>query len=209
MRIDILTLFPDMFVGPLSESIVKRAQENKLAELKIHNLRDWAADKHKSVDAPPFGGGAGMVLRVDVVDAALTKLKSPDSRTILLSPQGMHYTQQLAQKLVSLPHIILIAGHYEGFDERIRQYLVDDEISIGDYVLTGGELPAMVVVDSLVRLIPGVLGDAHSLVGETHSSKGHRKHPVYTAPRDYKGWGVPEVLVSGDHAKIAEWKERN
>jgi len=206
MKIDILTIFPNIFT-PLEESIVKRAQEKKLVEIAIHDLRKWTTDKHKSVDDKPYGGGAGMVIRVDVVDKALIDLKSKSSKVILLCPQGEVFTQSKARQLSGFKHIILISGHYEGFDERIREHLVDEEISIGDYVLTGGELPAMVVTDALVRLIPGVLGDEESLVGETHSTPGHKKHPVYTRPENYNGWEVPEVLLSGDHKKINLWKK--
>lgn len=206
MKVDILTLFPEMFEGPLSESIVKRAQEKNLVEIKIHNLRDWAKDKHRVVDGKPFGGGAGMVLRVEPIFSALEDLKQKDSRVILLSPQGEKYSQEKAQNLSKLGHIIFIAGHYEGFDERIRENLIDEEISIGDYVLTGGELPTMVIVDSIVRLIPGVLGDEESLQDETHSEPGVKKYPMYTRPEDFKGWKVPKVLLSGDHKKIEAWK---
>lgn len=217
MKIDILTLFPEMFDGPFSESIIKRAQEKKLVEINIHNLRDWAEDKHKTVDDKPYGGGAGMVLMVEPIFNALQDLKAQDANslpsshnphTILLSPQGKVFNQQKAQELSKLDHVILIAGHYEGFDERIREHLVDEEISIGDYVLTGGELPAMVVVDSIVRLIPGVLGDKESLANETHSEPGHTKHPVYTRPEEFKGWKVPEVLLSGNHKEIKAWKQK-
>lgn len=208
MKIDILTLFPEMFKGPFKESIVKRAQEKKLVEITIHNLRDWAVGKHKSVDDKPYGGGAGMVLRVDVVHTALQKLKTQGSRVILLSPQGKVFTQEKATKLAKKEHVILIAGHYEGFDERIRKHLIDEEISIGNYVLTGGELPAMVVVDSVIRLIPGVLGDKESLVDETHSKPGAKKHPVYTRPENFKGWKVPEILLSGNHKEINKWREK-
>lgn len=212
MKIDILTLFPDIFT-PLQESMIKRAQEKKLVEINIHDLREWATDKHKSVDSPPYGGGAGMVLRVDIVDKALveieSRIKNHESRKILLSPQGETFTQQKAQELSKLEHLILIAGHYEGFDQRIRDHLIDEEISIGDYVLTGGELPAMVITDAVVRLIPDVLGDEESLVGETHSTPGHKKHPVFTRPEEYNDWKVPEVLVSGDHSKIEAWKKEN
>jgi len=211
MRIDILTLFPKMFSGPFDESIIKRAMEKGLVDVEIHYLRNWATDKHGTVDDKPYSGGAGMVIKVDVVDAALKDLKSkinnPESKVILLSPQGETFTQQKAKELSKLDHLILIAGHYEGFDERIRENLVDEEISIGDYVLTGGELPAMVIADSIVRLIPGVLGDSDSLRDETHSRPGYTKHPVYTRPEEYKGWKVPEVLLSGDHKKIEGWKK--
>ena len=206
-----------MFKGPFDESIVARARDESLVEINIHNLRDWATNKHKNVDDKPFGGGAGMVLKVGPVFEALCDIKKKDSKAILLSPQGEKYTQVKAKKLAKLNHIILISGHYEGFDERIREHLVDEEVSIGDYVLTGGELPAMVLVDSIVRLLPGALGDKESLIGETHSSlstthKTHStniKHPVYTRPEDFKGWRVPEVLLSGNHAEIEKWKAKN
>lgn len=209
MIIDILTLFPDMFKGPFNESIVKRAQENMLVEINICDLRDWTTDKHNTLDDKPYGGGAGMILRVDVIDSALKALKTQETKILLMSPQGKVFNQKKARTLSKFDHLILIAGHYEGFDERVRKYLVDEEISIGDYVLTGGELPAMVVVDSIVRLIPSVLGDKDSLKAETHSKPGHKKHPVYTRPEEYKGWKVPETLLSGNHAEIEKWKKNN
>lgn len=207
MKIDILTLFPEMFRGPFEESMVKRGQDRALVDIKIHQLRDWAEDKHKTVDDKPYAGGAGMVLMVEPIDNALKSLRTKDSKVILMSPQGKKYSQATAYKLAKEKHLIFVCGHYEGFDERIREYLIDEEISIGDYVLTGGELPAMVIVDSLVRLIPGVLGDEDSLKNETHSKKGHKKHPVYTRPENYNGWNVPEVLLSGNHAEIEKWKK--
>lgn len=229
MKIDILTLFPGMFKGPFEESILKRAQEKGLVKIKIHNLRSWAHDKHKTVDDKPYGGGAGMVLRVDVVDKALkeilrqaqddkvdlislstssnSKIVNRKSKIILLSPQGKVFNQKKARELVKVDHLILVAGHYEGFDERIRENLIDDEISMGDYVLTGGELPAMVIVDTIIRLIPGVLGKEESLIGETHSKPGIKKYPVYTRPEEYKGWKVPEILLSGNHAEIEKWRK--
>jgi len=213
MKIDILTLFPEMFTGPFSESMIKRAQQDSLVEITLHNIRDYATDKHSTVDDSPYGGGAGMVLMVEPIYNTLEKLKSQSSslmsHTILLSPQGTKYTQDTAKSLVHYDHLILIAGHYEGFDERIREHLIDEEISIGDYVLTGGELPAMVLTDSIVRLIPGVLGDQDSLVGETHSQKGYKKHPVYTRPETFNSWSVPQVLLSGNHKTIEEWKKNN
>ncbi|MFC1649199.1 tRNA (guanosine(37)-N1)-methyltransferase TrmD [Patescibacteria group bacterium] len=208
MKIDIVTLFPDVFT-PLGESIVKRAQEKNLVEINIHDLRKWSTDKHNTVDDKPYGGGAGMVLMVEPIYKAISKLKTLKSKIILLSPQGKLYDQSKAKTLSKETHLILIAGHYEGFDERIREHLVDEEISIGEYVLTGGELPAMVIVDSVVRLIPGVLGDENSLVGETHSKKGYKKHPVYTRPEKFMGWKVPEVLLSGNHLEIEKWKKEN
>lgn len=197
-----------MFKGPFDESIVRRARENGLVEISLHNIRDWAIDKHGTVDDKPYSGGPGMVMRIDVVDAALKDITSgAKPRIILLSPQGKPFTQQKAQELAKLDHLVLIAGHYEGFDERIRENLVDEEISIGDYVLTGGELPAMVVTDSIIRLLPGALGDEESLKGETHSTAGHKKHPVYTRPESYKGWDVPKVLLSGNPKKIKGWEK--
>lgn len=220
MKIDILTLFPEMFVGPFDHSIVKRAIDSGKIEISIHNLRNWATDKHKTVDGKPYGGGPGMVIKVDVIDNALEDLKKSPStthhppHTILLTPQGNTFNQQKAKKLSTLDHIILIAGHYEGFDERIREHLIDEEISIGDYVLTGGELPAMIITDTIVRLIPGVLGDEESLSDETHSQytthpspSTNIKYPVYTRPEEYKDWKVPEILLSGNHPEIEKWRK--
>lgn len=206
MEIDIITLFPEMFEGPLTESIVKRAQEKRAVTINLHNLRDWAQDAHKTVDDKPYGGGAGMLIRVDIVEAALNKLKGRNSKVVLLSPQGRTFNQTKAKNLAKLEHLILIAGHYEGFDERIREHLVDEEISIGDFVLTGGELPAMVVTDALIRLLPGVI-EKESIEDESHSSKGYLEYPQYTRPTEFKGWRVPEVLTSGNHAKIEKWKQ--
>lgn len=209
MKIDIITLFPEMFTGPFEHSIVKRAQEKGKVTINIHDLRRWTSDNHRTVDDKPYGGGAGMVLMIEPMFDAIQTLKQQDTRVILLSPQGSRFTQTKAQKLSSTDHMILIAGHYEGYDQRIRDHLVDEEISIGDFVLTGGELPAMIIVDAVVRLIPGVLGDEHSLVGETHSQPGLIKHPVYTRPEEFNSWKVPEVLLSGDHQKIQMWQEEN
>jgi len=206
MKIDILTIFPKMFEGPFRESMIKRAQEKKLVEIKIHDLRQWTEDKHKTVDDKPFGGGPGMVMKVEVIDKALKALKTDKTKIILLTPQGKTFKQQMVKKLSKLEHIIMICGHYEGFDERIREHLVDEEISIGDYVLTGGEIPAMVVVDTVVRLIPGVVGNEESTKDESFS-KGWLEYPQYTRPADYRGWQVPEVLLSGDHEKIKKWRK--
>lgn len=219
MKIDILTLFPKMFRGPFDESIIKRAQDKKLVEINIHNLRDWATDKHRTVDDRPFGGGAGMVIKVDVVFSALKSLKSPNSRTILMTPQGQKFNQSKARDLSGLDRLILICGHYEGFDERIREHLVDEEISIGDFVLTGGELPAMVVTDAVVRLLPGVLEKPEAIKNESFSPLeideleiGHLKienlleYPQYTRPAEFKGWKVPEVLLGGNHKEIERWR---
>lgn len=216
MKIDILTLFPEMFEGPFGTSMLKKAQDEKLVEINIHNLRNWAKDKHKTVDGRPYGGGAGMVLRTDVIDSALSDLKSKGCRIILLSAKGKKYTQQHAQKLSGKKHLIIIAGHYEGVDERVAKHLVDEEISIGDYILTGGEIPAMVMVDSVVRLIPGVLGNPDSLSEESHSPlkienskiENYTEYPQYTRPEKYKGWKVPKILLSGNHAKIEKWRQK-
>ena len=212
MKIDILTLFPEMFTGPFSESIIKRAQEKGLVEIKTHNLRDWAVDKYKSVDDKPYGGGAGMILRIDVIDAAITKLQTPNSKIILLDAGGKTFTQQKAKELSKEKHLILIAGHYEGVDHRVHEHLVDEVISIGNYVLTGGELPAMVIADAVVRLLPGVI-DPKSLKEESNwklengNWKFSPEYPQYTRPEEYKSWKVPEVLLSGHHAEIKKWRK--
>ncbi len=217
MRIDILTLFPEMFRGPFGESIIKRAQEKGLATIQIHNLRKWAKDKHKTVDDRPFGGGVGMILMIEPVYKALKELKQStinyQQSTILLTPQGNPFNQKIAKKLSKMNHLILICGHYEGVDERVREHLVDKEISIGDYILTGGELPAMVVVDAIARLIPGVLEKPEALESEsfsqltTHNSQPMLEYPHYTRPDDFRGWKVPKILLSGDHQKIDKWRK--
>ena len=206
MVIDILTLFPEMFEGPLTQSILKRAQDKQLVTINIHQLRDWAKDKHHTTDDRPFSGGPGMVMKVDVIDQALTDLKKKDSQVILLDAGGEKYTQQKAQKFSKLGHLILICGHYEGVDHRVHEHLVDEVISVGDYVLTGGELPAMVIADSVVRLLPGVLGDDQSTTEESHSTPGYLEYPQYTRPEEYHGWKVPEILLSGNHAAIKKWQ---
>ena len=212
MRIDVLSIFPHMFGSPFSESIVKRATDKQLVTINVHDLRDWTTDAHKTVDDRPYGGGPGMVMRVDVIDKALIELKSnikyQTSKIILLSAKGERYTQQKAQELSKNEHIILICGHYEGIDHRVYE-IADEVVSIGDYVLTGGELPAMVLVDSLVRLLPGALGDVTSSVDESHSQPGYVEYPQFTRPEEYKGKKVPEVLLSGDHAKVADWRKKN
>lgn len=210
MKIDIITLFPGMFAGPFNDSIIKIAIEKKLVKIKIHNLRKWAKDKHKTVDNRPYGGGKGMVLMIGPIFEALKtiapKAKTQKTKTILLSPQGKTFTQKKAKELAKLDHLVLIAGHYEGFDERIREKLIDEEISIGDYVLTGGELPAMTVIDSIVRLIPGVL-DKEATDNESFSKNDLLDYPQYTRPSDFKGWEVPEILLSGNHAEIEKWRK--
>jgi tRNA (guanine37-N1)-methyltransferase len=209
MKINIVTLFPAMFESVLAESIMKRAQQSDAVEIKIHNLRDWALDKHQMVDDRPFGGGPGMVLKVDVLHRAIEDLKekNKNSKVILLSPQGEKYSQQQAEQFSKEESLILIAGHYEGFDERIRKY-VDQELSIGDYVLTGGEIPAMVIVDSVVRLLPGVLGDENSAPTDSFSAGSDiLGHPQYTRPEEFNGEKVPPVLLSGNHGKIEKWRQ--
>ncbi|MDO8503314.1 MAG: tRNA (guanosine(37)-N1)-methyltransferase TrmD [bacterium] len=212
MRVDILTLFPKMFVGPFGESILRRARDKSLVEIHIHNLRDWASDKHKTVDDRPYGGGVGMVLMVGPICAALKELRQKNSRTILLDAAGEKFTQKKASDLSKLDHVILIAGHYEGVDQRIKEYLVDEEISIGDYVLTGGELPAMVVVDAVVRLIPRVLEKPEAIQFESFSSLSLTpntpalEYPQYTRPENFRGWGVPKVLLGGNHKEIKKWR---
>ena len=213
MVIDILTLFPEMFDGPFDESILKRAKNKALVEIIIHNLRDYATDRHHTVDDRPFSGGPGMILRVDIVDRAINALKLEtrnsklETKTVLLDAGGEKYTQQKAQSFSKLGHLILICGHYEGIDHRIHEHLVDEIISVGDYVLTGGELPAMIIADSVVRLLPGVLGDDQSTLEESHSTPGYLEYPQYTRPEEYNGWKVPEILLSGNHGAIKEWQE--
>jgi len=215
MKIDILTLFPDMFKGPFSESMVKRAQEEGVVEIELHNLRRWTTDKHRSVDAPPFGGGPGMVMRVDIIDKAVKNLRKKNSQVVLLDAKGKVFNQQKAKTLAKLEHLILICGHYEGVDHRVHDQIADEVISIGQYVLSGGEIPAMVVVDSLVRLLPGVLGNPQSLKEESYSKlkienskiENLLEYPQYTRPAVYRGWKVPEILLSGNHPEIEKWRK--
>lgn len=210
MKIDILTLFPDMFPGVLQQSILKKAVEKQAVSFHVVDFREYADNKHKTVDDYPYGGGAGMVLKpqplFDAVDAMKKQIDSHvQPRVILLCPQGERYTQKKAELLSKEEHLIFICGHYEGYDERIREQLVTDEISIGDYVLTGGELGAMVVIDSVVRLLPGVLGQAASHQEDSFST-GLLEHPHYTRPAQFRGLNVPEVLLSGNHQRIEEWR---
>jgi len=205
MRIDIITIFPKMFNAVLNESIIKRAQKKGKVKIAVHNLRDYTLDKHRKVDDRPFGGGSGMVMCPEPIFRAVEAL-GKGAKVILLSPKGEKLTQKTAKKLVKYKHLILICGHYEGIDERVRECLVDQEISIGDYVLTGGELPAMVLIDCLVRLIPGVLGDKDSLVFESFEDN-LLEYPHYTRPTDFRGRKVPEILLSGNHKKIAAWRK--
>ena len=209
MKIDVLSLFPSMFDGVFGESILKKAQEKNAVELNVVNFREYSTNKHQNVDDYPYGGGAGMVLTPQPIFDAVEKLTetAEKPRVVLLCPQGERYTQAKAEELAAEEHLIFICGHYEGYDERIREQLVTDEISIGDYVLTGGELGAMVVIDSVVRLLPDVLGNNHSAVQDSHST-GLLEHPHYTRPADFRGLTVPEVLVSGNHKKIEQWRQK-
>ncbi len=216
MKIDILTLFPEMFEGPFGTSMLKKAQDEKLVEINIHNFRKWTKDKHKTVDGRPYGGGPGMVMMIEPIDVALKDLGSKSSKVILTSAKGKTYSQRIAQDFSKEKHLIVIAGHYEGVDERVAKHLADEEISIGNYILTGGEIPAMVITDSIVRLIPGVLGNPNSLSEESHSQMkienseigNYTEYPQFTRPEDYKGWKVPEILLSGNHKKIEEWRSK-
>jgi tRNA (guanine37-N1)-methyltransferase len=209
IRFDILSLFPEMFESPFNFSILKRAREKGLFDIQIHNIRDFTEDKHRVTDDAPYGGGGGMVMKVEPIDRALAAIVGGRSGglIILLTPQGEPFNQTIAGALSSYPWIVLICGHYEGVDERVRTCLIDREISVGDYVLTGGELSAMVVVDAVARLIPGVLGNDESAYADSFS-EGLLEYPHYTRPADYRGWQVPEVLLSGNHREIQQWRRR-
>ena len=205
MKIDVLALFPAMFAGPLDESIVKRARQAGLLDLRIHNLREYAHDRHKTVDDRPFGGGPGMLLKPEPIFEAVESLAREQTRVILLSPAGRVFNQAIARELALIDELLLVSGHYEGFDERIREQLADDELSIGDFVLTNGALPAMVIIDAVTRLLPGALGDEESAHEESFSH-GLLEYPQYTRPAEFRGMKVPEVLLSGHHAEIAKWR---
>jgi tRNA (guanine37-N1)-methyltransferase len=222
MKIDILTLFPEICRAPLSESIMKRAQEKGIIDLRIHNLRNWTTDKHHIVDDAPFGGGQGMVIKPEPIFAAVEELRERESKTlnsqrstsnaqlpaakvILMSPAGRRFDQPMAKELSWASHLIIICGHYEGVDHRVIEHLVDLEISIGDYVLTNGAIAAVVLVDAIVRLLPGALGHEQSAVDDSFNL-GLLEAPQYTRPAEFRGWKVPEVLVSGNHAEIAKWR---
>ncbi|WP_449539987.1 tRNA (guanosine(37)-N1)-methyltransferase TrmD [Ferdinandcohnia sp. Marseille-Q9671] len=210
MKIDILTLFPNMFTGVLGESILKKAQEKDKVSFRIINFREYADNKHQKVDDYPYGGGAGMVLMPQPIFDAVEDLTSQTTskpKVILLCPQGEKFTQKKAEELAKEEHLIFVCGHYEGYDERIRENLITEEISIGDFVLTGGELGAMVISDSVVRLLPGVLGNEDSPVLDSHSS-GLLEHPHYTRPANFRGMAVPDVLLSGNHSHIEDWREK-
>ncbi|MEP7014437.1 MAG: tRNA (guanosine(37)-N1)-methyltransferase TrmD [Verrucomicrobiota bacterium] len=226
MKIDILTLFPEICRAPLSESMMKRAQDKGIVDLRIHNLRDWTTDKHHVVDDAPFGGGQGMVMKPEPIFAAVEDLlgetgKTPNPprdgstvadvqlqrpKVILMSPAGRRFDQQMATELSSESHLIVVCGHYEGVDHRVIEHLVDLEISIGDYVLTNGAIAAVVLVDAIVRLLPGALGHEQSAVDDSFSD-GQLEAPQYTRPAEFRGWKVPDILLSGNHAEIAEWRK--
>ena len=225
MKFDIITIFPDIFNSYFNESILKRAQKNNLIEIKTHNLRDYTNDKHKTVDDTPYGGGAGMVLKIEPIYRCVQSLKSQipnpksqtnlksqisnlETRVILFSAKGKKYTQKDAERLSAYDQLIFICGRYEGVDERVIENIADEEISIGNYVLTGGEIPAMILVDSITRLLPGVLGNDQSVVYESHREEGYLEHAQYTKPEEFNEWKVPEVLLSGNHKKIEEWKKK-
>jgi tRNA (guanine37-N1)-methyltransferase len=208
MRIDILTLFPQMFEGLFSYSIIGRARERSLVDIRLHDIRAYTHDQHHVVDDYPYGGGAGMVLKPEPIFEAVEAVKeAPSAFTVLLSPQGRLFNHLIARELASYEQLILICGHYEGVDERVAEHLADDEISIGDYLLSGGEIGAMVVVDCLVRLLPGAVGSNASLVEESHV-EGLLEYPQYTRPEVYHGWAVPSVLISGNHGAIARWRRQ-
>jgi tRNA (guanine37-N1)-methyltransferase len=218
MRIDVVTLFPEICRAPLGESMMKRAQEKGIVELHIHNLRDWTTDKHHVVDDAPFGGGQGMVMKAEPIFAAVEDLErrtskiergrigNRKSKMVLMSPAGQRFDQQLAKQLSQEAHLIVVCGHYEGVDHRVIEYLVDLEISIGDYVLTNGAIAAVALVDAIVRLLPGTLGHEQSAADDSFSN-GLLEAPQYTRPAEFRGWKVPDVLLSGNHAKIARWRK--
>ena len=207
MRVDVFTLFPELFTPYLSTSILGRARQAKLLEVDLHNIRDYATDKHQVTDDEPYGGGGGMVMKPEPIFAAVEAVlgAKPKLPVVLLTPQGRLFNQAVAQELSRHEQFSLICGRYEGVDERVVEHLASDEISIGDYVLTGGELPALIVIDAVARLIPGVLGDPTGAMTDSHAT-GLLEHPHYTRPPEFRGWGVPEVLKSGDHAKIEQWR---
>ena len=207
MQFEIFTLFPEIFAPYLESSILQRARQRGLLEVNLYNIRDWTYDRHHVTDDEPYGGGGGMVMKPEPIFAAVEGVLGapPACPVILLTPQGRLFTHAVAQEMARQPRIALLSGRYEGVDERVRQHLVSDEISIGDFVLTGGELPALVVVDAVARFLPGVLGDPEGAWDDSHAS-GLLEYPHYTRPPEFRGWGVPEILLSGDHARIARWR---
>lgn len=210
MKFDVLTLFPEMFQGFLSSSIMKRAIERNKVSVSVVDIREYSTDKHRTVDDAPYGGGGGMVLKPEPLFHAVEDITQGDTEpphVVMMSPQGKPLTQKKVESLARHPRLVLMCGHYEGFDERIREHLVDEEVSVGDYVLTGGELPAMVVMDSVIRLVPGVLGNESSAVQDSFAT-GLLEYPHYTRPAEFRGWTVPDVLLSGNHAQIDRWRRR-
>lgn len=207
MKVDILTIFPDIFFGPFSESIISRALENNIVDIKTINPRDFAGDTHKKVDDKPYGGGPGMLMKPEPIFEAVESCRTQSSHVVLTSPQGKVFTQDKAKQLSKKSHLIFICGHYEGVDERVRDNLCDEEISIGDYILTSGNLPAMVIIDAVVRLLPGVLGAKDSVNEETFTD-GLLEYPQYTKPYDFRGLRVPKILSSGDHEAVKKWKRK-
>ncbi|MGB0291557.1 MAG: tRNA (guanosine(37)-N1)-methyltransferase TrmD [Luteolibacter sp.] len=208
MRIDIVTLFPDLAMAPLSDSIINRAREAGVVEIHAHQLRNWSEDKHRRVDAAPYGGGPGMVLRPEPLVAAVESLQSENSKTILMTPQGVQLNQQLVADLSKESHLVVLCGHYEGVDQRVVESVVDLEVSIGDYILTNGAVAAAVLSDAIIRLLPGALGDDDSPMDESFSDPNLLEAPSYTKPSEFRGMEVPEVLKSGNHAHITAWKEQ-
>ncbi len=208
MRIDIITIFPEMFDCVFDASIIKRAREKGLVEIRAHNLRDWTTDKHKTTDDTPYGGGGGMIMKPEPIFAAVEAIKGEEEApVILLTPQGRLFNQTVAEELARHERLIFICGRYEGVDERVREHLVTDEISIGDYVLSGGELAAMVITDAVVRLLPGALGYERAAAEDSHAT-GLLEGPHYTRPPEFRGWTIPEVLTSGHHARVAQWRRQ-
>ncbi len=206
MRFDLLTLHPEMCKAPLSHSILGRAQQSGAITVGVHDLREWAEGKHRQADDTPFGGGSGMVMRVDVVDRGIQAVAGEQAHIVLMDPTGTPFRQADAERLATKEHIVFVCGHYEGIDARVRDHLVDEVLSIGDYVLTGGELPALVITDAVARLLPGVLGNPESAKTESFAH-GMLEAPQYTRPREYRGWEVPSVLLSGHHAQIDAWRD--
>ncbi len=207
MRFDVFTLLPQVFAPYLNSSILQRAQENHLLELAIHNIRDWTHDRHHVTDDTPYGGGGGMVMKAPPIFEAVESVlgSAPDCPVILMTPQGRPFSSVVAQELAEMPHIALLCGRYEGVDERVREHLVTDQISVGDYVLTGGELPAMIIIDAVTRFIPGALGDPMGALDDSFAS-GLLEYPHYTRPEEFRSWKVPDVLLSGNHAEISRWR---
>lgn len=208
MKIDIITLFPNMFTGPFDESMLWKAKKNNLAEINIHDLRQFGEGERRTVDDKPYGGGPGMLLRVDIVDTALKAIKKEkNSKIILMDAGGQKFNQRKAEEYSKVDQLIVLAGHYEGFDYRVHEHLVNEVISVGDFVLTGGEIPAMIITDAVVRLIPGVLGKEESPEIESHMEEGYIEYPQYTRPDEYNGWNVPEILKTGNHPEIEKWRK--